>query len=220
LEKEKRIKEKEKMKPVIVINLKTYQQGRAAVELAKEIEKFDKKIIVGVQAGDVYEIAKKTKLKVFAEHVDPFEPGRYTGYIIPESVKKDKAKGTFLNHSEHKLDFKTIKKTVERCREINLKVAIFAGSLKEAKGIKKLKPDYLIYEPPELVAGDVSVSTAKPDLIKKIARELKYPFLVGAGIKTKEDVDLATKFGAKGIAVSSAITKTKDPKKALKNLLG
>lgn len=208
------------MKPVVVINLKTYQQGKRAVQIAKEIRKFDKKIIVGVQVSDIYEINKVTKLRVFAEHVDFYEPGRHTGYIIPEAVKKDGAIGSFLNHSEHKLSFDIIRKTVNRCRDVGLKTAIFAGSLKEAKKVKKLKPDYLIYEPPELVAGNISVSKAKPTLISEIAKKLKYPFLVGAGIKTKEDVDIAMKLGARGIAVSSAITKARDPKKALKKLLG
>lgn len=208
------------MKPITIINFKTYKQGTQAVKLAKDIQKYNKEIIIGVPASDIYEITKATKLRVFAEHVDFFKPGRHTGYIIPEAVKKDKAKGTFLNHSEHRLPFRIIKKTVKRCKKINLKTAIFAASLKEAKKIKKLKPDYLIIEPPELVAGKVSVSKAKPDLISKISKKLKYPFLIGAGIKNKKDVEIALKLGAKGIAVSSAITKSKNPKSALKKLLG
>ncbi len=208
------------MKPVVIINFKTYKNGSEALKLAKTIEKFDKKIIIGVQSSHIDEIARKTRLKVFAEHVDFYEPGRFTGYIIPESVKKEGAKGTFLNHSEHKLKYNVIKKTVKRCRETGLKVAVFAGSLKEAKRLRRLKPDYLIYEPPELVAGKVSVSKAKPGLIAEISKKLKYPFLVGAGIKEKADVELAMKLGSKGIAVSSAITKAKNPRLELKKLLG
>jgi triosephosphate isomerase (TIM) len=207
------------MKPLIIINLKTYQQGKKAVNLAKQISKYNKEIIIGVQASDIKEIAKATKLTVYSQHVDPYKVGRNTGYIVPEAVKIDGAKGTFLNHSEHKLNFKTLKLTVARCKKLKLKTAIFASGLKEAQKIKKLHPDYLIYEPPELVAGNISVSKAKPDLIKKIHQKIKYPFIVGAGIKTKEDIDIAMKLGAKGIAVSSAITKAKDPKKALKKLL-
>ncbi|MBD3252814.1 triose-phosphate isomerase [Candidatus Pacearchaeota archaeon] len=204
---------------IIIINLKTYQQGKAVIKLAKKIQKVNNKIIIGAQASDIYELAKQTKLKIFAEHVDPYEPGRYTGFIIPEAVKKDGAIGTFLNHSEHKLDFKTIKKTLKRCKQIKLKTAIFVKNLKEAKKIEKLKPDYLIYEPPELVAGKISVSNAKPEIIEKIAKKLKMKFLVGAGIKTKEDIKTSKKLGASGIAVSSAITKAKDPEKSLKNLI-
>jgi triosephosphate isomerase len=208
------------MKPVIIINFKTYKPGKGAVKLAKIIERFDKRIIIGVQASNIKEIVKATKLRVYSQHVDFYRPGRHTGFIIPEAVKKDGAKGTFLNHSEHKLNLKTLKKTMKRCKQVGLKTAVFAASLKEAKRIKRLKPDYLIIEPPELVAGKISVSKAKPELIKNIARKLRYPFLVGAGIHNNQDVKIAMKLGAKGIAVSSAITKAKNPGEKLKEMLG
>ena len=206
-------------KPLVIINLKTYQQGKKAVELAKKIEKVDKNIILGVQASDIYEITKATKLKVYSQHVDFFKPGKHTGHIIPEAVKKDGAKGTFLNHSEHPLTFSILKKTMKRCKTLNLKTAVFAKDLTQAKKIKKLKPDYLIIEPPELVGGKVSVSKSKPELIKEIAKKLKTKFIVGAGIRTREDVQVAMKLGASGIAISSAITKAKNPGKKLRELL-
>jgi triosephosphate isomerase len=207
------------MKPIIVINLKTYQQGEKSVKIAKEIEKVSKEVIVGVQASDIYEIAKKTKLKIYAQHVDYFEPGRNTGYILPEAVKKDGALGTFLNHSEHKLSYDVLKKTIERCKKLKLKTMVFVKDLKQAKEIEKLKPDYLIYEPPELVAGNISVSSSKPEIIKNISNNIKMKFLVGAGIKTSEDIKLSMKLGASGIAVSSAITKAREPGKVLKELM-
>ena len=207
------------MKPIIVINFKTYRQGKQSLVLAKAIEKVDKNIIVGVPATVISDIARKTKLKVYAQHVDYFEKGRNTGYILPEAVKKQGGKGVFLNHSEHKLKFEVLKKTVRRCKEVNLKILIFASNLKNAEKIKKLKPDYLVIEPPELVAGKKSVSKAKPELIEKIAKKLKARFLVGAGIKNKEDVKIAMKLGASGIAVSSAITKAKNPGKKLRDLI-
>jgi triosephosphate isomerase len=203
-------------KPIVVINLKTYQQGEKAIAIAKKIEKFDKNIIIGVQANDIYEIAKKTKLKVYAQHVDYFIPGRNTGYILPEAVKKDYGVGTFLNHSEHKLSYDVLKKTIARCKKVGLKTLVFSNSLREAEKVQKLHPDYLAIEPPELVGGKKSVSKEKPELIKNIKRKIKMKFLVGAGIHTREDVRIAMKLGASGIAVSSAITKAKNPEKKLK----
>jgi len=208
------------MKLLIVINFKTYKQGKDVIKLAKVIEKVDKRVIVGVQASDVFEVNKATKLKVYAQHVDYFEKGRHTGFILPEAVKADGARGVFLNHSEHKINMKILKMTVKRCKEIGLKTMVFAKDLREAKKIKKMKVDYIIIEPPELVAGKISVSTAQPELIEKIAKRLKCRFLVGAGIKTGEDVKIAMKLGASGIAVSSAITKAKNPVKVLKDLFG
>jgi len=207
------------MKPVVVINFKTYKQGKGAVDLAKQIEKFDKDIIVGVQASDIYEIVKKTKLKVYSQHVDCLKKGRATGFVLPEAVKKDKAIGSFLNHSEHKLKFGILKKTIKRCKETGLKTIVFASSLKEALKIEGLKPDYLIYEPPELVGGKIAVSESKPELIEKIKNKLKVKFLVGAGIHNSDDVKIAMKLGASGIAISSAICNAKNPGKKLRELL-
>jgi triosephosphate isomerase (TIM) len=203
---------------ITVINFKTYKTGKDALKLAKTIEKFNKNIIIGVQPSHLNEIATKTKLKVYSQHVDQFKPGRRTGYIIPEAIKKDGAKGTFLNHSEHKIPFRILKKTIKVCKETKLKTIVFASNLKEAKRIQKLKPDLLIIEPPELVATKTSVSKEKPELIINISKKLKTKFLVGAGIHTKEDVKIALKLGASGVALSSAITKSKNPKKVLKDL--
>ncbi len=207
------------MKPIVVINFKTYKQGKAAIKLAKQIEKVDKNIIIGVQASDIYEIAKAVKLKVYAQHVGYQKPGRHTGFILPEAVKKDKAVGSFLNHSEHKLSFSILKKTIKRCKKVGLKTMVFASNLKEALRIEKLKPNYLIYEPPELVGGKKSVSKTKPELIEKIAKKLKGRFLVGAGIHSREDVKIAMKLGASGIAVSSAVVKAREPGKKLRELI-
>jgi len=207
------------MEPIIVINFKTYKQGKEVVKLAKKIEELDKKIIIGVQALDILKVVKAVKNPVYVQHVDYQEIGRNTGYVLPEAVKVNGARGVFLNHSEHRLKLDVIKKTVKRCKALKLKTAIFAKDLKQAQKIKKLKPDYLIIEPPELVAGKISVSKAKPKLIEEIGKKLKYDFIVGAGIKTNEDLKIAMKLGAKGIAVSSAITKAKNPAKKLRELL-
>lgn len=207
-------------KPIVIINFKTYKQGEDVLKLAKTIESVDKSIIVGVQAMYLKEVSDKTKLAVYAEHVDPYLPGRNTGFILPEDVKAAGADGVFLNHSEHRLDFRTVKETVQRCKKLKLKICIFAKDLNEAKKMKKLNPDFLAIEPPELVGGNISVSTAKPGLIKRISASLGGNFLVGAGIKDYNDVKTSMELGASGIAVASGITKAKNPKKAVKDLIG
>jgi triosephosphate isomerase len=206
-------------KPIVVINFKTYNNGLKAVSLASKIEAIDSKIIIGVQPTEVYRIDKAVKNPVYCEHVDPIEPGRNTGFISAEAVKAAGAKGVFLNHSEHRLKLGVIKDTVKHCKKIELKVGLFAKDLKQALELKKLRPDFLMIEPPELVAGKISVSKAKPGLIENISKKLKYDFLVGAGIKTNEDLKIAMKLGAKGIAISSAITTAKNPTKVLKDLI-
>lgn len=207
------------MKLVVVVNFKTYKQGVGVLKLARSIEKVSKKVIVGVQACDIARVVSTIKNPVYVQHVDWQKPGRGTGFVLPEAVKADGADGVFLNHSEHKLKWGILKRTVKRCRGVGLKVLIFASGLDEAKKIRELSPDYLVIEPPELVGGKISVSKAKPELIEKISKKLGNNFLVGAGIKTNEDVKIAMKLGASGVAISSAITKAKNPVKKLLKLL-
>ena len=54
------------MKPLIVINLKTYKTGKSLIKLVKAIEKVDKNIIIGASACDISELSKKTKLTLRA----------------------------------------------------------------------------------------------------------------------------------------------------------
>ena len=203
----------------VVVNFKTYKQGANVLKLAKNLEKVDKKVIFGVQACDVKGVSKIVKNPVYVQHVDWQKPGRGTGFILPEAVKADGAKGVFLNHSEHKLKWGVLKKTVKRCREVGLKVLIFASDLKAARRVKKLGPDYLVVEPPELVGGKISVSKAKPEFISDIAKKLKCDFLVGAGIKNGDDVRKAVELGAIGVAVASGVVEARNPGKALRDLV-
>lgn len=208
-----------KQKPLIVVNFKTYKSGKEALKLAKIIEKVDKKIIIGVQATDLYLIAKNTKLTVFCQHCDYFNIGRNTGYILPEAIIASGGAGVFLNHSEHKLNFEILDKTIRRCREIGLKTVVFASDLEETKRVETLGADFIAVEPPELVAGNVSVSSASPQLISDVAKNIKSRFLVGAGIHNFDDVEKSLELGASGIAVSSAITTAENPGKVLKELI-
>ena len=213
------------MRPVYIINFKTYAEGsgKKAFMLAKICEKVSRKrkasIIVCLQPADIC-ISKKISIPVFAQHIDPVETGQTTGYVTAFDVKKDGAKGTLLNHSEHKLPFAKLKKAVKICRQNKLKIVICASNPAEAKKVSALKPDYIAVEPSELIGGKISVSEAKPEVITKTARVVKkIPVLCGAGIHKKDDVRKAIQLGARGILVASAVVKAKNPAKILDDLI-
>jgi triosephosphate isomerase len=213
------------MRPVIVVNFKTYPQatGAKAEQLAKMCEKIAKKhdidIRVAVQAADIYRVCHAVSIPVYAEHVDPIDPGRHTGYILAADVKTEGAVGTLLNHSEHRVKPEVIARTVLHAKAAGLKVIICAATPKEGAEYAKLKPTFVAVEPPELIGGKVSVSTAKPEIIMRAVAMIKAPLLVGAGIHTSKDVQIALKLGAQGVLLASGVTKAKDPKKALEALL-
>ena len=116
------------------------------------------------------------------------------------------------------MNFEDIKKGIRIGKKYKLKVIVSSNSLSEAIKISKLNPDFTAIEPPELISGKISISQAKPELIKNAAKKIKN-LIVGAGIHSKEDVKKALESGAKGILISSAIIKSKDPRKLIKDLI-
>lgn len=215
---------------MLFVNFKTYKQssGEGIFDLLFHIhaasQEMGVKVVAAVQATDIREATMSSPLEIWAQHVDAVEFGAHTGSILAEAVLSDGAAGTFLNHSEQKFeDFNDLKKAVENCKRVGLKTLVFAGDLKELKHVLSLKPDFVSYEPPELVGSKTtSVAEAKPDVIKEaveIAHNARIPLIVGAGIKSTKDVRVSVSLGADGVAVASDIVKAKDPKKETLELL-
>jgi len=215
---------------MIFINFKTYEQGsgRNAVKLARVLEEValttSVKIVPVVQIIDAEMVIDSVKLDVWIQHIDPISYGAHTGWTLPEEAVRVGVRGVFLNHSEHKFeDFDILRKAVARCREVDLKTLIFADSLEELERIVELKPDFVSYEPPELVGNEeTSVAEEQPEMIKnasQISQKHEIPLIVGAGIKSKKDVQKSLEFGGSGIAVASDVVKADDPKKELLDLL-
>lgn len=211
------------MKNIILVNFKDYKEASSekAVKLARICDdvrrKYKKEIWAAVQVSDIFRVSSKMKIRVLAQHIDPVEAYRSTGFVEATDVKKNGAYGTLLNHSEHKLKFDNLRKAVQMARKAKLKIIICAATPNEVKKVKALRPDYIAIEPPELIAGNISVSRAKPEVITKSVKLTKIKVLCGAGIKTKEDVEKAIELGAKGILVSSGVVLSKNPRKVLED---
>lgn len=214
---------------MIFVNYKTYEEGtgKNAISLTKVLENVahetQVKIIPVVQAGDIKEVAATTDLEVWTQKIDPVEFGAHTGAILAEAVMEDGAMGTFLNHSEAKFaNFDELAKASDRAKEVGLKTLIFAKDLDELKNICSLNPNYVAYEPPELIgSASISVAQAQPEIITQsheIADHAGIPLVVGAGVHSKEDVRKSLELGAVGVAVASDIMKAEDPRKELLDL--
>ncbi len=214
--------------PVVVVNFKTYEQGsgKNAVKLAKICEKVanltKKSIVVAVQEVDIYRVSQAVSIPVFAQHIDPITAGAHTGHTLPETIKEAGAQGTLINHSEDQFDLQQIKAAIERAKKVGLQTIVCASTPQIATKIAKLEPDMIAIEPPELIGGETSVSTAKPEIISKTIDKVhnikKIPVICGAGIKDKKDVIIAIKLGAVGVLPSSHVVKAQDPEKILREL--
>jgi triosephosphate isomerase len=216
--------------PTIVLNVKTYTEatGNNALEIAMLMNKISKEkdasMAIAVQATDITLCAKKVSIPVWAEHIDPIKPGSNTGWTLPEAIKTAGAVGTLINHSEHRLKIADIDICVTRAKELNLDHIVCSNNVSTSKAIAALSPNFLAVEPPELIGGDISVTTADPDIVngsveavRKIDKNVKV--LCGAGVKNGKDVAKAIELGADGVLLASGIVKAKNRESVIRDLV-
>ncbi|MFH1916922.1 MAG: triose-phosphate isomerase [Nanoarchaeota archaeon] len=211
--------------PILIINFKTYKEsvGAHADNLARLCEKVQlqtqKSIAIAVTPADVNRISSLVSIPVLSQHMDPDEYGSHTGKILAENLRDNGAVGTLLNHSEDQYRIDVLEKAVDRARETALISVVCANNADIAEAVAAFHPDFIAVEPPELIGGDISVSTARPEVIKETVERVHkiadIPVLCGAGVKTKEDVKRALELGAQGILLASGIVKAEDPEKIL-----
>lgn len=217
------------MKPVIIVNLKTYPEasGRNALNIAKIAEAVSRetgrKIVVTPPMPDLSAISSVVSIPVFAQHVDNVKPGNTTGFVPPEAVKAAGASGTLINHSEHRMIHADIDELITRCRSLSLISVVCTNNVSVSKAVAVHEPDFIAIEPPELIGGDVSVTTANPEIISGTVFAIRsmsknVGILAGAGIKTGKDVEKAIELGTDGVLLASGVAKAKDPRKVLLDL--
>ncbi len=215
--------------PLFLVNFKTYENsfGDRAMSIVKILEEESKRysvqFAIAAPATEISNLSKH-KVPVFAQHVDPIEPGAHTGWLLPEAVKSAGAIGSLINHSEHQVPLKQIKETVSRLKKLSMLSVVCVPDVKTAKKVAKFNPDFVAFEPPELVGGKYAVSEVEPDVVKKFSEAVRKvnPRVVplcGAGIRDPEDVEAAISLGTQGVLVASCIMKSKNVKKTLKYML-
>jgi triosephosphate isomerase len=215
-------------KHILLINTKAYQQGTGshALTLARTCRRLSRTssagIVLAVQPSDIPVVSKT--IPTFAQHIDSVRPGAHTGHILPDAVKAAGARGTLINHSERPLNLNGIGERIKRARANRLTVVCCAPYTVMVKRIAFMKPDYIAIEPPELIGTGVSVSQAKPHVIKKsvelaLRASPRTGVLCGAGISTGEDVAVSMELGAAGVLVASSIVKSPKPERVIRDLL-
>lgn len=214
--------------PVLIINLKAYKESsgddalRIALAAEKAVRDTGKSVAVAVQAIDLRLIASKVKIPVFVQHVDAVGYGAFTGHIVPFAAKEAGAAGALINHSEFQVPVSRMQETINKCREAGLVCVVCAPDSFKAEKFAVMYPDFVAVEPPELIGGKVSVSTARPEIIAETVRVLGRigtPVICGAGIHTAEDVKIGRKLGAEGFLVASGVVKAKDAYSEIMELL-
>lgn len=210
--------------PVLFVNFKTYERGTAgdAEVIAGVCERITKNkdvnIIPVAQVGDLYRVSKNLQIPVYAQRIDPIDYGSHTGHVLPEDLTENGAAGVVINHSEDKRKDEVVKNCISRAEDVGLETLVCAETPDKIKELSSFGPDVMAIEPPELIGGDVSVSSARPSIITDSLERTDIPVICGAGIKTKKDVEKALELGARGIFVASGIVKAESPEKKIREL--
>ena len=215
--------------PTIVLNVKTYSEATAikVLEIAKIMEKVSKEtgvsMAIAVQTTDISLCVEKIQIPVFAEHIDPIKPGSHTGWTLPEAVKAAGAAGTLINHSEHRLTIADVDTCISRAKELKLDHIVCSNNVATSRAIAAFSPNFIAIEPPELIGGDISVTSADPEIVSKSVEAVKkinnnVKVLCGAGVKNGHDVSKAITLGADGVLLASGVVKATDKEKVLFNL--
>lgn len=209
---------------MIFLSLKTYREatGDNVIKLLSSVKKISEDLGIPIipiaQATDIYRIKKELDIEVWAQHIDPIDPGRHMGFISPYSIKEVEASGIVVNHAEHPISEDVIKKTIEKAKEYKLKTLVLCQSIELARQVEEWDPNYIGYEKGELIAGPVSMVDMEEKNIQYLAGILKKPLIVGAGITNGDHVKKAVILGGKGVILASAFVKSENPEAKLREL--
>jgi len=217
-------------KPAIVVNFKTYQEasGRAGLELAMLCDQVASEtgtsIVVAPPMLDLALIAASVKIPVFAQHLDSAPSGSTTGHVTVENAKASGAMGTLVNHSERRIKIAEIHDIIDRSRVASLATIVCTNNLAVSKACAAMEPDFVAIEPPELIGGDVSVTSANPKIVSDTVASIRgisgrVGVLCGAGVKNGRDVAKAIELGTDGVLLASGVVKAKDKRAVLLDLV-
>ena len=213
--------------PLIVVNFKTY--STALAEHAETLGKFmadvetNARMVAVTSAFDLHSVSAISGLEVWAQHLDPVGQGSHTGWLEPQNAIARGASGTIINHAEHKVSIDHVRDLMAMLPD-GFPICACAADVAEARALADLGPTFIAVEPPELIGGDISVTTADPAIVSDTVAAVKevnpnVRVLCGAGVKNGQDVATAISLGAEGVLLASGVTKANDIPEVLKDLV-
>jgi triosephosphate isomerase len=214
-----------------IVNYKSYPEatGPEAEKLTGQIVEAVKnpavQLTICPQTSDIFRLREKfPDLNIWAQHIDPVDPGKTTGWVSAEAIAEAGANGVLINHSEHALRLPVITENIALARENGMASCVAVASLEAARDIVILKPDFIAFEPPELIASGHSLMEVDPSEARAFIEEIRSMgfsgnTILGAGVSNAQDIRGALELGYTGVLLSSAITKSPKPRQAVSELL-
>ncbi|MGA7923425.1 MAG: triose-phosphate isomerase [Thermoplasmata archaeon] len=216
---------------MFLLNLKSYPGalGTGAERIGRKLQSLARELnvpcAIAPAPGDLGRLANALDLPVLAQHVDPLDPGAFTGFNVPEAVRLQEGRGSLVNHSEHRVPPRQVGKTVRMLNALGLVAVVCARDARDAGRLARFRPPYLAVEPPELIGSGRSVSKVRPEVVSDTVRSVRKVaprchVLCGAGIVDRTDVRRALELGSEGVLVASAVARASSPTTAMRELLG
>jgi len=222
-------------RPILAINHKLHRPacgtraGKFATSLAHVASDFPHvRVVLCPASADlscVVDVANRVgSIEVWAQAAEGVGWGSHTGALSVDHLVELGVSGTLVNHAERGVSEEEIASLISQARTQNFLICACASDDEAAARIAALSPDLIAVEPPGLIGGDISVTSADPDLISQSVHAVEevdssVGLLCGAGVKTGDDVRIALELGTKGVLLASGVTKADEPDKALRNLL-
>ena len=212
----------------VILNFKAYSSFEGvkavnAVKLAGFIPTRGYSLVSCPPTSGLSESVKAAsgKTLVFAQSADAVEPGKNTGKTTLEQLKAIGVSGVLINHSENRIPLKQILFLLNRARKLGLKTVVCARNLREVRKFSSLHPWAVAFEPPQLIGGRISVSSAQPRIIADGVKAVggKCLFFAGAGVNSRADLIVSKKLGASGVLIASAFYRASDKRRFLQKLL-
>lgn len=216
--------------PVLIVNFKAYTQanGEELIKIAQTMEECANaqgvSCAIAVPSTDIYRVSQAVKMPILAEHIDPVKPGAATGHQLAGAAKTAGAVGSLLNHSECRMKIADLESAIQTLKSLQMTSIVCTNNIATSAAAAILGPDFVAVEPPELIGGDISVSTAQPEIVSGTVEAIRkvnpaVKVLCGAGVKNGIDVQKSIELGAEGVLLASGIVKAKDVKAATNDIL-
>jgi len=213
-------------KMMLLVNFKIYREvfGQNAVKLAKSMKKVGEetgvRMIAVVPALEAVTVMRESGIETWLENVDEYNEGKHSGWVSAEEAAGLGIKGSLVNHYEHQAAKGTVIKIIKN-KPKGFEIACCVKNVGQiGRWARRAKPDYIFYEPPELI-GDEEKSVASEkakSIVRAVEESGEIPLIVGAGIKSRDDVKACLNMGVIGVAAASAVVLAKDQEKKLLEL--
>lgn len=203
--------------PFFIVNPKSYLYGAEVVKLAQIADRLAQKYHIDClftgQLIDLPALKQATQhLIITAQTMDPLEPGRGMGQVLPEGLQSQGVGAVVLNHAEKPLTIAALDWTIKRARTLNLMSIVCADTPEQCRAVAQLHPTMMICEPTSVIGTGTISNDDYIQQTNQAVREVDPQILImqAAGVSTGADVTHVLQLGADGTGGTSGIIQAPD----------